>query len=347
MKAVDFSGNLTISRYNERNLLVEQIIGFRTSAARRTTATWDSSFRPPTASTQPGQLTTFVYDAHGDKLKQTQCSADDPDDYRHCNSDDTVMTQSWTYNAAGRIANMSAAGPLLAKSFGYDVLDRVTAYASGPQTQNFAYDANGNRTKFSETQPSSISLTYAYDPASNKLLAISGSSSESFAYDADGNIVSDTTPSATYAFTFDAKNRLAQATHGALTTTYGINGLGQRVSKTDASGNVTVFAYDEASHLVGEYDGKGNAIEETVWLGDLPVAKISGAGTLYVAPDHLNAAAGARRRDGRGGTNHAAMGSRAVRRRSTCPQGEREMRAGKLRFLSSKANEQIANRAIS
>jgi len=198
------------------------------------------------------------------------------------------FTRTLTYDAGGRIAAMSAAGSQPAKSFNYDVLDRVTNYASGPQTQNFGYDANGNRTAFSQTQPISVSLSYAYDPASNRLASISGSSSESFVYDADGNIVSHTTLAASYAFVFDAKNRLAQASVGALKTSYGVNGLGQRVSKSDASGNVRVFVYDEAAHLIGEYDGKGNAIQETVWLGDMPVAKISASGTLYVAADYLN-----------------------------------------------------------
>lgn len=51
--------------------------------------------------------------------------------------------------------------------------------------------------------------------------------------------------------------------------------------------------YDEASHLIGEYNGSGVLIQETVWLGDLPVATIrpNGAGFLfyYVHATQLNA----------------------------------------------------------
>ena len=50
-------------------------------------------------------------------------------------------------------------------------------------------------------------------------------------YDASGDILSHATPAADYAFAFDAKNRLAQATVGAIPTVYGVNGLGQRVIK--------------------------------------------------------------------------------------------------------------------
>jgi len=31
---------------------------------------------------------------------------------------------------------------------------------------------------------------------------------------------------------------------------------------------------DESGHLIGEYDGSGNLIEETIWLGDIPVATL-------------------------------------------------------------------------
>jgi RHS repeat-associated protein len=69
-----------------------------------------------------------------------------------------------------------------------------------------------------------------------------------------------------------------------------VNGLGQRVQKS-AGGVTTIFVYDEAGHLLGEYDGTGALIEETVWMEDLPVATFrpSGGGVAiyYVHPDHL------------------------------------------------------------
>ena len=52
------------------------------------------------------------------------------------------------------------------------------------------------------------------------------------------------------------------------------------------------FVYDEAGHLVGEYDNSGNLIEETVWFGDTPVATLrpngGGLNLFYVHTDHLN-----------------------------------------------------------
>lgn len=59
-------------------------------------------------------------------------------------------------------------------------------------------------------------------------------------------------------------------------------------------GVTTIFAYDEAGHLIGEYDVGGSPIREYLWLGDIPVAVITGGpGTppyiyWYVHVDHLN-----------------------------------------------------------
>jgi RHS repeat-associated protein len=75
-------------------------------------------------------------------------------------------------------------------------------------------------------------------------------------------------------------------------TNYLYNALGQMIEKSGTLGTV-IFMQDEAGHLIGEYDGSGNLIEETVWLGDIPVATLqpNGSGGLnifYVHTDHLN-----------------------------------------------------------
>ena len=83
------------------------------------------------------------------------------------------------------------------------------------------------------------------------------------------------------------------------TATYDINALGQRVRKATPSSVVGTrrFMYDEAGRLAGEYDSAGKLVQETVWLGDVPVATLrpkSGSTTtpiaidiFYVHADHL------------------------------------------------------------
>ncbi len=64
----------------------------------------------------------------------------------------------------------------------------------------------------------------------------------------------------------------------------------------NVGGAITYFFYDERGHILGEYDGTGRLIEETIWLDDLPVATLrpTGAGGMptpisiyYVHADHL------------------------------------------------------------
>jgi hypothetical protein len=62
----------------------------------------------------------------------------------------------------------------------------------------------------------------------------------------------------------------------------------QANSRLELSG----MPYDEAGHLLGEYDGTGTLIEETVWLGDIPVGTLrssgSGVSIYYIHTDALN-----------------------------------------------------------
>jgi RHS repeat-associated protein len=48
------------------------------------------------------------------------------------------------------------------------------------------------------------------------------------------------------------------------------------------------FVYDESGHLLGEYDQTGKAIQETVWLGNAPVAVMANGKNHFVYTDHLN-----------------------------------------------------------
>jgi hypothetical protein len=79
-------------------------------------------------------------------------------------------------------------------------------------------------------------------------------------------------------YTTNARGRLASVKVGTITTSYTVNGLGQRVKK---AGSATVyFAYDEQGRLLGDYDSTNRPQQETIYLSDIPVAVLSGDGTL-------------------------------------------------------------------
>jgi RHS repeat-associated protein len=190
------------------------------------------------------------------------------------------------FDQDGRVKTMTL-GPStanygdLSQIFGYDNVNRlITANLAAGQTQSFAYDANSNRT--SATINAALT-TYTYPGGSHKLSVLSGATTRTFAYDNTGS----TTSTAGISYTYDGRGRLKQAG----TVTYLVNGLGQRVKKS--AGSDVFFEYDEAGHLIGEYDSAGVAIQETLWLNHTPVAVIkpklpSGFEVFYIWSDHLN-----------------------------------------------------------
>jgi hypothetical protein len=52
------------------------------------------------------------------------------------------------------------------------------------------------------------------------------------------------------------------------------------------------YTCDEATHLLGDYDSTGALIEETVWMGDIPLATLRPSGATvaiyYIHSDQLN-----------------------------------------------------------
>jgi RHS repeat-associated protein len=186
------------------------------------------------------------------------------------------LSLDFAVDAVGNLTQVTsgAAGNLLA----YDGVDRLTEVKqlNNDLIEAFAYDATGNRT--ARTDSAGVTL-YSYTAGSHRLSAV-GATTRSV--DAAGNTVAigGTT------FTYDARNRLSAATVAGQSTQYQYNARGERVSKTGTAN--TIFVYDEAGHLLGEYASDGSVRAEYVWLGDLPVAVRSANNTLaYLEPDHL------------------------------------------------------------
>ena len=184
-------------------------------------------------------------------------------------------TRTLGYDNVGQIVTLDDARHDLA--FDYDALGRLfdfDALGLAPLTsQDFSYDANANRLSFTE----GTSYPYTVTPNSNRVTTVAGPVPKTYSYDAAGNITSD--GSTTY--TYDDRGRLVTAG----TASYTYNGLGQRVKKDN--GTVTLFVYDEAGNLIGEYDAAGHPIREHVWFAGAPVAVIVGSDVHYVHTDHL------------------------------------------------------------
>jgi RHS repeat-associated protein len=109
-----------------------------------------------------------------------------------------------------------------------------------------------------------------------------------YGYDAAGN----TKTYSNIAFTYNDRGRPSSVTVGTAVTNYVYSALGQLIKKSWGSAGV-LLVYDEAGHLLGEYSVTGALIQETVWMGDIPVATLqpsgSGIAIYYVHTDQLNA----------------------------------------------------------
>ncbi len=188
------------------------------------------------------------------------------------------------YDAASRITDYTDSDPGKSQNFSYDPLSRLLAASigAGSTQESLTYDTNSNRLSKTLQTTTTAQTTYTYGGTGNRLTQVTPPSKPAinYTYDAAGNALSDGVN--TYAYS--DRGRLS-AVNG---NQYAVNGLGQRVKKTTSQGT-TLFAYDEAGHLIGEYDGAGGTIRETVYLGNTPVAVISGGVVSYIHTDHLNA----------------------------------------------------------
>ena len=158
------------------------------------------------------------------------------------------------YDAASRITGIGA------NTYGYDDLDRITSAVLASSNFGFSYDAVGNR--LSKTTGAN-SESYTYSSTSNRIATVG---TRSFTFDANGS----TTDDALNTYAYDTRGRMVQATSTVGTTAYQVNALGQRIRKTNTSGD-TVFHYDTRGRLIAESDPGGTVKRELFYLGDIPV----------------------------------------------------------------------------
>jgi RHS repeat-associated protein len=194
-------------------------------------------------------------------------------------------TINFGYDNAFRITGIADTGiSANSWSLGYDNLDRLTSAAETAATLGWTYDANGNRL----SQTGSNASTFTPSTTSNQLNSVTGALTSTYTYDGAGNATSY----ASNSFTFNQRGRASVATGTSGTTNYIYSALGQMIEKY-GTGATSLIVYDEAGHLLGEYSSTGALVQETIWMGDTPIATLrpngSSISTYYVHTDQLNA----------------------------------------------------------
>ncbi len=234
-------------------------------------------------------------------------------------------TRTYAYDPASRVSGFTDTGTrgTQPSSFTYDEAGQLTGYSGpGAQTQGFAYDTNANRR--SEVI-NGAARAYAYEATSNRLLTVAGT--RSYQYNSAGQAIDDGAGLTFGYNVFGRFSTMTSAfqTNGSYVMNFGYNGLGQRVTKkvsiysgtaavqakpvaqtsnvgtstvaTDAAPTIVAagyrtastrqFVYDDAGHLLGEYDSTSGYSQETVWFNGQPVATVQGGVVYYINADHL------------------------------------------------------------
>ncbi|MBN7138627.1 hypothetical protein A7A76_05815 [Lysobacter enzymogenes] len=169
----------------------------------------------------------------------------------------------------------------------HDRLNRLTQTQDGPSAtplETYGYDATGNRTSFQSG--ASAAQSYTFPSTSHRLQSVAGIART---YDAAGNTTSVGGTAKQYVY--NDLGRLAQfKVDGAVKMSYAYNGLGQQARRYNDT-SIRHALYAEDGSWLGEYDNSGTALQQVVWMDDLPVGVIQGSGTTqklyYIEPDHL------------------------------------------------------------
>ena len=200
----------------------------------------------------------------------------------------------------GNLKTVTLTVPNVDQNFTYDNLNRLSSAAegdvgapwNGKWSQTYGYDNYGNRWVSASTGLGVDPFMPTVATNFNLLNRLDVMSSE---YDAAGN----QKKIGGFDFVSDAESRLVSSTQLGVTTTFGYDGMGKRVTK-EKGGLRTTFVYDAMGRLAEDYGGP-----------QMPCV------TCYLAVDHL----GSTRALTDGTAGSAAFGA-VVERHDFLPFGE-------------------------
>ena len=171
-------------------------------------------------------------------------------------------------DAADRIlAITDPSNTQLNSNFKHDVLSRLIEQNLTQKTYKYTYDANSNRLLRQQLVGTSTTTeNYTVDSNSNRINSITqGANSKTYSYLPTGQITNDGTRS----YTYNAQGRSESISIGTSSSFNAYDAFGQRIQKIGSNvGAVaqTLFVYDEAGQLLGEYTPQGQVIREYIWL---------------------------------------------------------------------------------
>jgi RHS repeat-associated protein len=305
------NGNVTRTTYDPGGRKVRVDYPAYTAPATTTpvaafeTWTYDANDNVKTHTDRGGRLTTFTYDGRNRLLTAVGTSP---------GSGVAAPTTTYTYNNAGLVTSMT--DPFGAKTYYrynmWELVDGIRQVVRHPNAASTNQDTVLGYNDFGDvvsTSNGATNVTASYNAAGEKVSeTVAGRGTAHYAYDAAGNLIGSTDFSGRISTTdYDAAGRVhgsaVRAPNGTVLTseTYGVDGVGNRTSVTDASGTtdyeyndldwltkitdpapvnpsngqvlprpVTQFGYDPDGNRTAVIDGRGNLTSQTFNVWGLP-----------------------------------------------------------------------------
>lgn len=198
-----------------------------------------------------------------------------------------IQSLTYSYDAEHNItAITNGVDASQTQQYQYDELSRLTRAAlTGGNVATFGYDATGNRKTAANTSPAN-STAYTVAGTSNRMTkAVTGSLTRTFTYNANGDITAFKDAAGTsHTLGYDPFGRLASHAKSGVTTSYTVNALDQRVSKSN-SASTSRYVYAGFNQLLAEHTN--GAWTSYIWNGSEPVAMVRNNQLYYIHTDHL------------------------------------------------------------
>ncbi len=211
----------------------------------------------------------------------------------------TLQSLLMAYDNNNRITGITNfVNPNYTQSYAYDALSRLSGMTSPTGNETIQYDATGNRTMHDWLAP----IANEVDPSSNRIVQDYALQSNGIVYghDGRGNRSSQSWGGSTATYVYDGYNRLksvsrttpstyhnnaySSVTYPAGTTTYQVNALDQRISKTNAA-TTSRYVYSGQNTLLAE--NNNGLWTSHIWIGGTPAGFIRGETMYWTHTDHL------------------------------------------------------------
>ena len=241
-----------------------------------TTFTWDAAGNLLSSADPLGELTTQAFDPAGNLLAVTDANNHttsfgyDEGDHLTSVTDARGGITRYAYDETGNLVGRTDANDHVT-AYGYDLAGHQTSVTDPlGNVQSTTYDPAGNPASTTDANGNTTTLTYdELDRLTGVTYADPTTPTVSYAYDANDNRVSMTDGAGTEAYGYDTLGRLVSVSRGSDVFAYAYDPAGDITSRTYPGQSSQAFAYDDDGQLTNAngttstFDAAGNVLTVT------------------------------------------------------------------------------------